>query len=121
MRTAPIFVKNTNSLRCENPIGEPFYELSEVDSSNNYAMQRVQAHLAGHGATWFVHFQKAGKGQRGKRWNADRGKNIMMSVVLDTGELMIENQVFMNIAISLACLDFFSSYAGGQTKIKWPN
>jgi len=34
-------------LRCDNPIGQPFYELSEVDSSNNYAMQRVQAHLAG--------------------------------------------------------------------------
>jgi BirA family biotin operon repressor/biotin-[acetyl-CoA-carboxylase] ligase len=108
-------------LRCENPIGEPFYELSEVDSSNNYAMGRVQAHLAGHGSTWFAHYQKAGKGQRGKQWNAERGKNIMMSVVLETGTLAVENQVFLNTAVALACLDFFSTYAGDKTKIKWPN
>jgi BirA family biotin operon repressor/biotin-[acetyl-CoA-carboxylase] ligase len=121
MKPAPIFVKNTNSLRCENPIGEPFYELSEVDSTNNYAMQRVQAHLAGHGTTWFAHYQKAGKGQRGKQWNAERGKNIMMSIVLKTETLRVENQVFLNTAVALGCLDFFSGHAGDKTKIKWPN
>ena len=50
----------------------PFIELSEVDSTNNYAMRQVQAHLAEHGTTWFAHYQNAGKGQRGKTWNGER-------------------------------------------------
>ena len=79
-----IFVKNTNSLRRENPIGEPFFELSEVDSYQQLCHAKVQAQLAVHGATWFAHYQKAGKGQAGKQWNAERGENIMMSIVLET-------------------------------------
>ena len=84
-------------------------------------MQRVQAHLAGHGTTWFAHYQKAGKGQRGKQWNAERGKNIMMSVALETRTLSVEDQALLNIAVALGCFDFFSGYAGEKTKIKWPN
>jgi BirA family biotin operon repressor/biotin-[acetyl-CoA-carboxylase] ligase len=116
-----IFAKNTNSLRCDNPIGEPFFELSEVDSSNNYAMQRVQAHLAGHGATWFAHYQNAGKGQRGKQWNAEPGQNIMMSCVLEPNTLSIDNQFVLNAAVALGCFDFFNKYAIDNTSIKWPN
>jgi BirA family biotin operon repressor/biotin-[acetyl-CoA-carboxylase] ligase len=116
-----IFVKNTNSLRCENPIGEPFFELSEVDSTNNYAMQMVQTQLAEHGTTWFAHFQNAGKGQRGKQWKAEPGQNIMMSCILETSRLPIDNQILLNIAVALACLDFFAKYAGQKTCIKWPN
>ncbi|MCW3107193.1 MAG: biotin--[acetyl-CoA-carboxylase] ligase [Segetibacter sp.] len=116
-----IFVKNTNSLRCENPIGEPFFELSEVGSSNNYAMQMVQAHLAAHGTTWFAHFQNAGKGQRGKLWNAEPGQNIMMSCVLEPNTLSIDNQFVLNTAVALGCFDFFNKYTIDKTCIKWPN
>jgi BirA family biotin operon repressor/biotin-[acetyl-CoA-carboxylase] ligase len=116
-----IFVKNTNSLRCENPIGEPFFELSEVDSSNNYAMRQVQAHLAVHGSTWFAHFQNAGKGQRGKQWFAQPGENIMMSSVIEPSPLSIDKQFIINAAIALACYDFFNKYTIDKTVIKWPN
>jgi BirA family biotin operon repressor/biotin-[acetyl-CoA-carboxylase] ligase len=108
-------------LRPENPIGKPFFELSEVDSSNNYAMQQVQAQMAGHGATWFTHFQKAGKGQRGKVWKAEPGQNVMMSCVLEPTFLSLDNQFILNIAVSLACYDFFTKYAIDKTSIKWPN
>lgn len=116
-----IFVKNTNSLRPENPIGTPFYELTEVDSTNNYAMRQVQAQMAVHGATWFAHYQKSGKGQRGKAWDASHGENIMMSSVLDPGFLSIDNQFLLNITVALACFDFFVTYSDDATKIKWPN
>jgi BirA family transcriptional regulator, biotin operon repressor / biotin---[acetyl-CoA-carboxylase] ligase len=108
-------------LRPENVIGEPFTELSEVDSSNNYAMAKAQAHLAAHGSTWFAWYQKAGKGQRGKNWNAERGQNIMMSCVVEPGLLSIDNQFILSVMVALACHDFFSTYAGDETKIKWPN
>lgn len=104
----------------ENPIGEPFIELSEVDSSNNYAMRQVQARMAGHGTTWFAWHQKQGKGQRGKAWIAEPGQNIILSTVAEPGSVLIENQFILSVIVALACSDFFERYAG-ETKIKWPN
>ena len=121
MRHKTIFVKNTNSLRPENPIGTPFYELTEVDSTNNYAMLQVQAQMAVHGATWFAHYQNSGKGQRGKAWNATYGENIMMSSVLYPGFLSIENQFLLNVTVALGCFDFFTKHSDDETRIKWPN
>jgi BirA family biotin operon repressor/biotin-[acetyl-CoA-carboxylase] ligase len=107
-------------LQRENPIGEPFTELSEVDSSNNYAMRQVQARMAGHGATWFAWHQKEGRGQRGKAWNADPGQNIILTTIAEPVSILIENQFILNVIVALACSDFFGKYAG-ETKIKWPN
>lgn len=108
-------------MRCDRPIGQPFFELSEVDSSNNYAMRKAQAHLAEHGTTWFAHYQNAGKGQRGKQWDAEAGQNIMMSCVLRPEILSIDDQFLLNAAVALACFDFFNKYAIDYTTIKWPN
>lgn len=105
----------------ENPIGKPFTILSEVGSTNNYAMQQVQAHLAAHGATWFAMHQNAGKGQRGKDWKDEFGKNILMSFVVEPNTLCIDNQFFLTAAISLGCWDFMTKYVLDQTSIKWPN
>lgn len=108
-------------MRPENPIGQPFFELCEVDSTNNYAMRQVQAQMAVHGATWIAGYQNAGKGQRGKAWNGEPGQNIMMSSVLEPAFLNIDNQFLLNITVALACFDFFNKYAINKTSIKWPN
>ncbi len=99
----------------------PFVELSEVDSSNNYAMRQVQADLAEHGTTVFASYQNQGKGQRGKSWNAAAGENIMMSCILEPSFLLVDNQFFLNIVVSLGCYDFFNINAIDKTSIKWPN
>ncbi|MCW3112267.1 MAG: biotin/acetyl-CoA-carboxylase ligase [Segetibacter sp.] len=105
----------------KSQIGQPFFELGEVDSSNNYAMRMAQAHLAVHGTTWFAHYQTAGKGQRGKAWKAEPGQNIMMSCLLEPDTLSVDNQFVLNAAIALACFKFFNKYAIDKTSIKWPN
>ncbi len=104
----------------KNPIGEPFIELSEVDSSNNYAMRQVQARMAEHGTTWFAWHQKTGKGQHGKAWNAEPGQNITLSTIAEPASISIENQFILSVMVALACSDFFAMHAG-ETKIKWPN
>lgn len=107
-------------MRPENPIGEPFFELNAVDSTNNYAMRQVQAQMAEHGATWIAMTQNAGKGQRGKVWNSEPGKNIMMSCVLEPTFIGIDNQFLLNITVALACFDFLNQHTAGAS-IKWPN
>ena len=104
-----------------NPIGKPFIELPTVESSNNYATRQVQAHLAGHGATWFAYNQTKGKGQRGNTWTTHPGQNIILTTVIEPIHLKLADQFILSAAVAVACYDFFSSYALDETSIKWPN
>ena len=98
-----------------------FTVLDSVDSTNNYAMAKVHAGLAKHGDGWYAKQQTGGKGQRGKKWHTGEGDNIAMSIVIEPSRLLISEQFQLSAAVALACFDFFSGYAGSDTKIKWPN
>jgi BirA family transcriptional regulator, biotin operon repressor / biotin---[acetyl-CoA-carboxylase] ligase len=102
------------------PIGHPFIILSQVDSTNNYAMRQIQAGLATHGITWFAQEQTAGKGQRGKSWLTTPNQNIMLSTVIQP-RLLPGQQFGLSATVALACYDFYKNYAGDETRIKWPN
>jgi BirA family transcriptional regulator, biotin operon repressor / biotin---[acetyl-CoA-carboxylase] ligase len=122
--TTVIFAKNRNllsSLSNQPIIGKPFIQLVKVDSTNNYAMAQIHNGLAQHGSTWFALSQTAGKGQRGKQWNAAEGMNILQTVILDASALHLSNPFALTMVAVNACYDFFSKYAGDETSIKWPN
>ena len=63
--------------------GRSFTLLSSIDSTNNYAMQKVHARLARHGDAWFAMEQTKGKGQRNKNWQSNAGENIILSIVTE--------------------------------------
>ncbi len=96
-------------------------ELTEVESTNIHAMERLQANLAAHGAVFFAHSQTAGKGQHGKSWLAEPGKNIAMSAIIDCSFLLLNQQFPLSVMVALASHDLFSKYAGDETFVKWPN
>jgi BirA family biotin operon repressor/biotin-[acetyl-CoA-carboxylase] ligase len=98
-----------------------FNILDTVDSTNNYAMAKVHAGMATHGMAWFAKEQTSGKGQRGRHWNSEKGKNIAISLVLEPGLLQIADQFQLSAAVAITCFEFFSTYAGEETTIKWPN
>jgi BirA family transcriptional regulator, biotin operon repressor / biotin---[acetyl-CoA-carboxylase] ligase len=100
----------------------PFFTiLDTVDSTNNYAMASIDDGLAKHGMAWFANEQTAGKGQRGKDWASEKGKNIAMSLVLNPGQLKLTSQFHLSATVALACFEFLSGYMDDETKIKWPN
>ncbi len=104
-----------------NIIGEPFTEIDEVESTNNYAMALAQQGFDKHGAAWFAHTQTGGKGQRGKQWHSASGQNIILSVLLNMKWLPVSRQFYLSIAIALAVRDFFFNYTKKNITIKWPN
>jgi len=104
-----------------NSIGSPFIELQTIDSTNKYAMELIHAGMAQHGTAVFAHSQTDGKGQRGKKWTADAGFNIIISFIIKPDTLQIHEQFYLSAATALAAHHFFSNYAGDETKIKWPN
>lgn len=101
-------------------IGNPFHVLDSVDSTNNYAMARVNEGMVADGATWFAMEQTAGKGQRGKQWHSAPGENIMLTTVLQPA-LALSEQFMLSVAVALGAYDFFSAYAGDEARIKWSN
>ena len=101
--------------------GSFFTILDTVDSTNNYAMATIDDGLAKHGMVWFANEQTAGKGQRGKKWNSEKGKNIAISLVLEPEKMKISNPFHLNAVVALACFEFLSGYIDSETKIKWPN
>ncbi len=101
--------------------GSFFTILDTVDSTNNYAMARIDDGLAKHGMAWFANEQTAGKGQRGKTWASEKGKNIAMSLVLSPEQLKITSHFHLSAVIAIGCFEFLSAYIDGETKIKWPN
>ena len=96
-------------------------ELDSVDSTNNYAMGQLHAGLASGGQVYFAHQQWAGKGQRGKTWISERGKNISMSLVLDSRALPLSGQFLLSAAVSLGCLKTAQQYEPEGWSVKWPN
>jgi BirA family transcriptional regulator, biotin operon repressor / biotin---[acetyl-CoA-carboxylase] ligase len=103
------------------PASRFFTVIDSVDSTNNYAMAQVHGGTASHGMAWYARNQTAGKGQRGKSWEAEPGKNIALSLVLQPQSLNVPGQFYLSASVALACHEFFCRYAGDETKIKWPN
>lgn len=101
-------------------IGNPFEVLDRVDSTNNYAMARVNEGPVADGSTWFAMEQTAGKGQRGRQWHSAPGENIMLTTVLQPA-LALPQQFMLSVAIALGACDFFTKYAGDEARIKWSN
>jgi BirA family transcriptional regulator, biotin operon repressor / biotin---[acetyl-CoA-carboxylase] ligase len=102
-------------------IGDNFFFLNSVDSTNNYAMGRVYAQLAKHGDVYLAREQTAGKGQRGKEWRTAAGENITVSVVLDTKTLLFSSQFLLSAGVALAACDLITEKVKNGVKIKWPN
>jgi BirA family biotin operon repressor/biotin-[acetyl-CoA-carboxylase] ligase len=102
-------------------IGSQFEELSTIDSTNLYAMQKIHAGLASHGTVIFAHTQVAGRGQRGKQWWSVAGQNIALSVVFETLKLASSERFRLSATVSMGVLDWLKNLAPGDWKTKWPN
>lgn len=96
-------------------------KLDRIDSTNNYAMQLIDADRAVHGLTIMANEQLSGRGQRGKSWSGAPGDCLMMSVVLrPTAELSRQADFLAAVAVSVA--ETVQELMPQQAvRIKWPN
>lgn len=118
-----IFVKNKDSLAPHIHVLKeaPVIELETIDSTNNYAMQLIDADTAQEGLTITAREQTAGKGQRGRIWKSPAGQNLMMSMIV-VPRMPLEAQFIFNATVTLAIADALQ-YLNEQwsVAIKWPN
>lgn len=103
-------------------LGEMVIELDCIDSTNNYAMQLINAKMAEHGLVIRADFQTAGKGQHGNVWMAEECKNLLCSVIINTENYQIENQFLFNCITCVALIEVLMiQYNLPNLTIKWPN
>jgi BirA family biotin operon repressor/biotin-[acetyl-CoA-carboxylase] ligase len=102
-------------------IGEPFIILESIESTNIHAMKLANARLANPGTVFFAKEQYSGKGQRGRQWQSEQGRNIIMSALIEAPSPDPAGSFPLSVVTALACHDLFSRFAGDKTCIKWPN
>jgi BirA family biotin operon repressor/biotin-[acetyl-CoA-carboxylase] ligase len=109
-------------LQVEPIIGKPFIELIQAESTNNYAMQQIKDGMAQTGTIWFTKNQTNGKGQRGKVWNSENGKNLAYTAIINPQNLFAIQQPFiLSAVVAVACCNFFNELVANNALIKWPN
>lgn len=108
-------------------LGAPLIELSTVDSTNMYAISQVREQLAVSGSCYRADYQTQGKGQHGRVWDSEVGKNLLCSYVLELKSLNPtkkwgpNDQKGLSAAVAIGAKAFFQAYAGDETLIKLPN
>ena len=84
-------------------------------------MGLIHAGMAQHGTAVFAHEQTKGKGQRNKQWLSTPNENILLSLVIKPFALRTNELFLLSMSVAIGVQNFFQSYAGDETKIKWPN
>ena len=98
----------------------------QLASTNTYLEQmlqrqnRAKTETLPDGLAVFTDFQTSGRGRQQNSWFSDKGKNLLMSVLIQP-KLPMGEQFRVTEWISLALSDFLRQNVGLDTGIKWPN
>jgi BirA family biotin operon repressor/biotin-[acetyl-CoA-carboxylase] ligase len=95
-----------------------FYE--KLSSTNSQASLLLKDKDLPEGTVVYTDFQTGGRGQGANRWESEKCKNLLLSIILYPDSVQPEEQFAISIAISLGICDFIDRYYSG-CKIKWPN
>lgn len=101
---------------------EKYYNIIHVkdcDSTNNALSETNKINRHEEGTIFWSDSQSAGKGQRGNKWESERGKNLLFSMLLYP-KVKANKQFIISQIVSLAVAECLLSYTEDIT-IKWPN
>jgi BirA family transcriptional regulator, biotin operon repressor / biotin---[acetyl-CoA-carboxylase] ligase len=113
-------LRNLLAQNVENTFPKWLHYFDTIDSTNNYAMQRIDDGMAQQGEVIWAAHQTKGKGQRGKMWENDRG-NVMMSLILKPA-IPADRQFVLSAAVAFTIAKYLQTISDQwQVAIKWPN
>ena len=101
-------------------VGKVLLELNKLDSTNSHALDLLSKNNPSDGTVISAWFQEQGKGQIGRKWQSEAGKNLTFSIIFYPTFLLAKRQFILNQAIALGVYDFANQYMT-NVKIKWPN
>ena len=110
-------------------LGNIIIQINTVDSTNTYAQQLLQQESGiVHGTVINANNQEGGRGQRGRTWESEKGKNLTFSIIVLPDFLKGEDQFLISKIVALGILDYLKITIGNNSSklnpsvaIKWPN
>lgn len=102
-------------------IGKKVIYLPTCHSTNDIASDYIAKSDISEGTIITTSHQTAGRGQRGNTWESEPEQNLTFSLILKPKFLMPYEQFWLNIAVSVAIIDFLKQFNMAQLKVKWPN
>lgn len=111
--------RELQSIRKTSWAGREIFYYDVIDSTNIRAKQLAEE---GHPAGTLVvaEKQEAGRGRRGRSWEAPAGSGIYMTLVLKP-EINPNNASMLTLVAALAVAGGITKSTGKQAGIKWPN
>jgi BirA family biotin operon repressor/biotin-[acetyl-CoA-carboxylase] ligase len=102
--------------------GKTIKYLPSCHSTNDIAAEMIQSgqHVF-EGTVIITDNQTAGRGQRGNVWVASENENLTFSVIFNPTFLKAHEQFQLNVAVSLAVLDFLTEFIDDGLSVKWSN
>ena len=94
--------------------------LPSCHSTNTYASDFIKENEIVSGWIVYTFDQTRGRGQQGNVWESEPNKNLTFSMVLKPEFLNPQDQFQLNMAVSLAIVQFLADL-GLKAEIKWPN
>lgn len=105
---------------CLEPFPVPLIHLAETDSTISHLSELCDRQCIPELTTVVADFQTSGRGQRGNRWESEKGKNLLFSFVLYPTFLEARNQFLLSQIVSLSVKETLDRYVE-HISIKWPN
>ena len=96
-------------------------KLNAIDSTNTYLKTMAMHTQLKDFTVVITENQTDGRGQMGKNWNSEIGKNLTASVFVNLSFLKIEQQFYISLIAALALYKTLYALKLPQLYIKWPN
>jgi len=101
-------------------IGSKKLYFERLSSTNTHASAMLRKNKIQEGTVIYTGFQTAGRGQGQNRWESEKDKNLLMSIVLYPSVIRADKQFLLSKVISLGIKDFLNNFVS-EVSIKWPN
>ena len=94
--------------------------LPETVSTNLYLRELLKEGAPADKTVVTAQFQLAGRGQQGNSWFADKGKNLLFSILIYPENIVAKEQFGISRIVSLAVKKTLDRYVE-DIRVKWPN
>ncbi len=94
--------------------------IQETTSTNDYLQQKIKNELLEEGSVVVCDFQTQGRGAANNKWESEKDKNLLFSMLLCPDFVEIKKQFLISQVVSLGIVDYLNTIAP-QFTIKWPN
>ncbi|MFC2096308.1 biotin--[acetyl-CoA-carboxylase] ligase [Bacteroidota bacterium] len=95
-------------------------KLNSVDSTNDHFANLIKESTFAEGSILSSLHQEAGKGHGSNTWESEKGKNVLLSMVLYPNFLPIDKNFLISKIVSLGIANYLLAKTN-FVKIKWPN